>query len=54
MAGARRYVWNWDLQWRQEHFKATGKTLFVTAGGTLWSIRVQVPGRGRGDLPASP
>jgi hypothetical protein len=29
-----------------------GKTLLVTAGGMLRSIRVQVPGRG--DLPASP
>jgi putative transposase len=27
MAGARRYVWNWGLARRQEHFKATGKTL---------------------------
>jgi putative transposase len=27
MAGARRYVWNWGLKRRQDHYKATGKTL---------------------------
>src|SRR5262245_2771035 len=27
MAGARRWVWNWGLGRRQEHYKATGKTL---------------------------
>src|SRR5262249_59799219 len=27
MAGARRFIWNWGLRRRQEHYKATGKTL---------------------------
>lgn len=27
MAGARRYVWNWALARRKEHYAATGKTL---------------------------
>jgi putative transposase len=27
MAGARRFVWNWGLARRREHYKATGKTL---------------------------
>jgi len=27
MAGARRFVWNWALSQRIEHYKATGKGL---------------------------
>jgi putative transposase len=27
MAGARRFVWNWGLARRRQHYKATGKTL---------------------------
>ena len=27
MAGARRWVWNWGLARKQEHYKSTGKTL---------------------------
>ena len=30
-AGARRWVWNWALERRQEHYKATGKSLSLTA-----------------------
>jgi len=26
-AGARRWVWNWALQQKREHYKATGKDL---------------------------
>lgn len=27
MAGARRWVWNWGLSRRKEHYELTGKTL---------------------------
>jgi putative transposase len=30
MAGARRFIWNWGLARRQEHSKATGKTLLLS------------------------
>src|SRR5437764_13404788 len=26
-AGARRFIWNWALQQRREHYRQTGKTL---------------------------
>jgi putative transposase len=26
-AGARRFIWNWALQQRREHYQKTGKTL---------------------------
>src|ERR671935_2249154 len=26
-AGARRFIWNWALQQRQEHYRQTGKSL---------------------------
>jgi putative transposase len=26
-AGARRFIWNWALEQRQEHYRRTGKTL---------------------------
>jgi len=26
-AGCRRYVWNWALRQRKDHYHATGKTL---------------------------
>jgi putative transposase len=31
MAGARRWVWNWALARKREHYKATGKTLPTSA-----------------------
>lgn len=31
MAGARRFVWNWGLARRKEHYAATGKTLPMSA-----------------------
>lgn len=31
MAGARRWVWNWGLNRRREHYKLFGKTLSYTA-----------------------
>jgi putative transposase len=31
MAGARRYIWNWGLARRREHYAATGKTLPMSA-----------------------
>jgi putative transposase len=30
MAGARRWVWNWGLARRRQHYRATGKTLPLT------------------------
>jgi putative transposase len=42
MAGARRYVWNWGLRRRQEHYKTTGKTLpLMTLMAELTALKRQ-------------
>ncbi len=40
MAGARRWVYNWALSRRREHYKTFGKTLSYTA---LWNRTHVVP-----------
>jgi putative transposase len=42
MAGARRWIWNWGLARKQEHFKATGETLrYVDLNGELTDLKRQ-------------
>jgi putative transposase len=45
MAGARRFVWNWGLARRQEHYKATGKTLPLKTLMAELAILKRQPGR---------
>src|SRR5439155_19204826 len=42
MAGARRFVWNWGLDRRKEHYKATGKTLpLAVLSAELTALKLQ-------------
>jgi putative transposase len=42
-AGARRWVWNWALRRRSEHYKASGKGLSVTALCAELTVLKRVP-----------
>src|SRR5829696_7004528 len=42
-AGARRFVWNWALNRKRDHFRETGKTLSFTALSTELTILKQQP-----------
>lgn len=42
MAGARRFIWNWGLARKKEHYKATGKTLrYVDLNKELTALKQQ-------------